>query len=751
MRFLIIIALFFCAIEAGAQSYAFKGTWLAATEDVSVQQAPLFRKEFQTSAKRRHYGDGMRVKKATIYVAGLGYYDLMVNGKPVTDAVLNQSFTRFDSRIIYDVHDVTELLQTGKNCLGIELGNGWYNVQSKTIWGFDKVPWRKSPRFIMDLVIEYRGGRREVISSDTSWRWGAGGSQFNSLIAGEIYDARKEVPGWNNVGFDDKKWLGAIATVSAGLVSPAARAMPPVRVIREIKPVSFSKVKDGFWLYDLGENFAGVCQLSVSGKAGDTIVLQHSERWNTDGTFDAVHNSGHMIGPAADPKYGTDIYVLKGSGKEIYRPRFTYHGFRYVQVKAPPHVELKRSSILGLFYSTDFKPSGSFKSSSEMLNKLNAAAIQSYRSNYVGIPTDCPQREKMGWLADAHVICELGLWNFDAASGYKKFLADIRDTQLKDGRLPGVAPTNRIGYSWIDPEDRDMGPAWGSALPLISWYVYKYGADTTVLQENYAAVKKYVNFLAGKARASDYIYRTGLPDFLAVEQTPKAITSTMFVYQDALLLSKMAAVLGDKADQSRYAALADSIKVAFNREFFNSVSGSYKVKTLTALSGALINGLCPDSAISVVAADLFSGVRKREYKADFGVLGTKWVLSALSDHGYADDAFKLLTNTKAGWGKWMADGHTTLLECWEPKEHSLNHVFFGDFGVWYYKSLAGIRVNESVPGFKRLTVEPVFPAGLDWIGVKHETRFGSIELSWKRKKAQGGRFLPAAPSSGSCH
>jgi len=730
---LVLLVTLICFAYCVHAQHVFKGKWICGTEDVTVRQAPVFRKEFQTSAARRHYGDGMRIKKATLLVAGLGLYELHVNGKRVSDAVLEQAFTRYDKRVLYNTYDVTRLLVTGKNCIGIELGNGWFNVQSKTIWGFDRVGWRKSPRFLLDLVLEYRNGRTEVISSDSSWKWSTGGSQFNSLIAGEIYDAGKEPLGWKTDGFEDKKWFSAmVASPPDGV--PEAQAMPPVRVIRKLRPVSVKRLS-GSYLYDFGQNFAGVVELRVSGRAGDTVVMQHSEKLNADGSFDALQNAGHMIGGASDPKFATDVYVLRGSGREVFRPRFTYHGFRYLLVRAPGHIRFDLGSVSGLFYSTDFKPAGFFSSSSEMLNKLHAAAIQSYRSNYVGIPTDCPQREKMGWLADAHVISELGLYNFDAASGYRKFLADIRDVQLEDGRLPGVAPTSGIGYNWIDPDDRDMGPAWGSALPILAWNVYRFSGDTSVLRENYLAVKKYVDFLAGRARASGYLYRTGLADFLAVESTPKAFTSTIFVFEDAVLLSKIAAVLGHSSDEQRYALLADSVKTAFNREFFDVAAGKYKVRTLTALSGALVNGLVPSGFEAAVAADLAAGVAARDYAPDFGVLGTKWVLSALSDHGYADEAFRLLANPNAGWGKWIADGHTTLLEGWEPKDQSWNHVFFGDFDAWYYRGLAGIRPHEALTGFKRFSVSPVFPAGLNWISVKHDTRFGAIELRWKRRKA----------------
>lgn len=724
MRFIYpIVYLLLFGKMAFAQTHQFVGSWITASENIEVVESPLFRKE--ASIKKK-------VIRAEAYVAGLGYYFLFVNGQSVSDAVLNQEFTKYDSRILFRKFDITNFLKIGSNCIAVELGNGWYNMQSKTIWNFDKIKWRKSPRLLFDLILYYSDGTLEKIKSDSSWKTSSGASQFNSMYAGEIYDARKEPIGWKYSGYDDGKWKQAKETFSPG-GDLEEQQMPTVRVIKNISPTSFKKQTDGSLLYDMGENFAGVVQIRVKGKSGDTITMQHGERLNSDGSFDEVHNSGQMIGKPSDPKFQTDIYILSGKGTETYSPRFTYHGFRYVRIRASKGIKLSLSSLKGLFYSTDFKLAGSFRSSSVMLNRLYGAAIQSYRSNFISIPTDCPQREKMGWLADAHIVCDLGLWNFDCYSGYKKFLGDIRNVQLSDGRLPGVAPTNGIGYSWIDLADRDFGPAWGSALPIISWESYRHSGDTTVLRENFGAITLYLNGLATRARASDYLYRTGLDDFLSIEKTPKAFTSTSFLYKDAVIVSKIAVVLGNKDAEKRYRLFADSVKTAFNNEFFDYGSGSYRIKTLTALSASLENELCPEQYRGSVAAELARGVLSRNYKPDFGLLGTKYVLSALSDNGYPDQAFRLLSNPNAGWGKWISEGATTLYEGWEPKDQSLNHVFFGDFAAWYFRSLAGIEIDEAQPGFSHFSIQPVFPKGLDWIDVSHDTKYGEIKVKWKRK------------------
>jgi len=706
---IILAATIFSGFFVKAQDYNWKGSWITYTEDTTFRPAPLFRKAFPLHKA---------LKKATAYICGVGHHILTINGKPVTDAVLSQEFTRFDKTLLYNTYDVTSLLADGDNCVGVELGNGRYNVQSYTIWNFDKIRWRKSPRLLFNLALEYTDGSVETLSSDSTWTCATGASLFNSTNAGEIYDARLEIPGWNTAAFNDSNWKHALTTASpGGVLKPSG--IPPIRVIRKIQPVSLKDMGNNTWLVDMGENFSGMAALTVNGNAGDTVTLHYGEVLTSDGQFDLIHNADQMAPYHNDLSFQTDKYILKGGGPETYTARFTYHGYQYVLVHgAKPLLE-------GLFYSTDFKPAGHFSSSDTMLNKLYAAAIQSYRSNFHSIPTDCPTREKNGWTGDAHVAAEMGLFNFHTGAVYKKWLRDVRDVQASDGNLPGIAPTLGIGFHWENAEDDGFGPAWGAALPIVTWYLYVYEGDTAVIKENYDAIKKYAERLV---KMSDhYLYKTGFGDWLYIKETPMPLVSTGYFYTCIRLLSKMAGVVGNKEDQKYYGTFSDSIRIAYNKTFGNTDT------TQTALSCPLYLQLTPEKNRKAVAAKLAASITKNNYHPTFGMHGAKFTLSALSDNGYADVAYKMLTDTAyPSWGHWIANGATTLYEDWDSK-FSRNHVIFGDFCAWYFKALGGIQPDEKAPGFKHFFIKPVFPKGLDWVDVTHETKYGNIGVRWERK------------------
>ncbi|SHM94987.1 family 78 glycoside hydrolase catalytic domain [Chitinophaga sp. CF418] len=722
MRVILSAIFIFFTCIAYAQRPEWKGNWITNTEDTTATKAPYFRKTFRLQKK---------VVSATAYVSGVGYHIVYVNGKPVTNAVLEQAYTRYDKRLLYKEYDVTALLSknnTATQSIAAELGNGWYNIQSHAVWGFQNAPWRKTPRLLLDLVIKYTDGTSETIATDDSWKCSTGPSQFNCLYTGEIYDARQEVPGWNQPSFNDAAWARALKTSSPG-GTLHEQVMPSIKVIRHIKPVSVKKLGNGRYLFDMGQNFAGVATLRVKGKAGTKVTMYYGEVLR-DGELDMKHNTEHMRSMPGELRFQTDVYYLKGTVKETFTPRFVYHGFQYVQVETDNALALDIHSLEGLFYSTAFEEAGHFTSSDTMVNKLYAAARQSYRSNFLSIPTDCPQREKNGWTADAHISTEVGLWNYKTADGYRKWLDDVSDAQLPSGAMPGITPSNGWGYDMAGDEEHTFGPAWGSALGFVTWYMYLYHGDTALVQKHYPAIKKYTDVVAKEAEG--YLFKYGLDDWMSLVQTPRTFTSTAYFYTDAVLVAKMARVLGDKADEVTYTKLADSIRTAFNRTFFDPVTGHYKDSTMTALSTAVFHHLAsPDAAIAATA-QLTAKVQHSNYHADFGVMGTKYVLPVLSEGGYGDIAFRMLTDTGyAGWGHWIAHGATTLYEDW-PGELSHNHIFFGDYCAWFYKTLAGIRPDENLPGFKHFFLQPCFVKGLNFVKADYESRYGVIKSEWRR-------------------
>lgn len=693
-----------------------KGKWITNTEDTASRPSPYFRKNIEPKAG---------LKRATAYVAGVGYHELYVNNQKVGDNFLEPGYTRFDRRVLYLTYDITSLLNKGQNGIGVLLGNGWYNVQSKAVWYFEKAPWRKSPRLLMDIRLEYADGSVDFISTDENWKWSEGAMRFNSLYAGEIYDARMDLGNWSAADYDDSAWSPALLTEAPGGVL-SAQVSPSIKVVRRFQPAKIHTIGPGRYVFDMGENFAGTATLKIKGEKGTKVTLQFAELVNDDHTAAMEIIARHTRIPEGELPFQTDVYYLKGDGQEIYTPRFTYHGYQYVDVTTEPAVDLSQIEMEGLFLSTGFEKAGDFRCSNELFNKLYRATLNSYYSNFYSIPTDCPHREKNGWTGDANISSELGLWNFDGIMPYRKWLQDLRDEQRPTGELPGIVPTSGWGYHWGN------GPAWDSALPIIAWHLYEYYGDTTVLQENYGAIKLYVDYLT--TRADNGIQRIGLGDWVSLTKTPVEITSTGYYYYDALILSKMAGILGNSEDQANYAALAEEIKTAFNNKFLDTETNRYKVQTQTALSCAIFQGLAPKEAIDNTVNDLIASINAKNDHPDFGLLGSKYVLNVLREAGYNDLAYKMINQKDfPSWGFWIEQGSTALREDWDGSEGSQNHIFLGDFSTWFFKALGGIQLDPQNPGFRHFFIKPYFPEEISFVETSHNCLHGKIVSNWERK------------------
>lgn len=373
--------------------------------------------------------------------------------------------------------------------------------------------------------------------------------------------------------------------------------------------------------------------------------------------------------------------------------------------------------------NTAFEPAGSFQCSNELFNKIQRNALSSYLSNFMGYPTDCPQREKNGWTGDAHLAAEMGLYNFKAENGYTKWLGDIADEQQPTGELAAIVPTAGWGYFWGN------GPAWDNAMILIPWYLYRYNGDQRILERMYPNVKRYVDYLG--TRAENHIVKIGLGDWApAKTKTPPEVTSTAYYYIDAVILSKMAELFGHKDDQKKYADLAVKIREAFNKKYYKG-KGVYDPGSQTALACALYQGLTNNAEETIDA--LVSAVKQSDDHLDCGILGTKYLLHALSDNGHPDVAYKIVNqHSFPGWGYWIDQGATTLWEQWNGTE-SLNHIMYGDVSAWFYKTLAGIAPDDNLPGFKRIVFKPYFSPDLQWVRANHQSMHGEIKAVWEKK------------------
>jgi len=680
-------------------------------KSVSYEPSPFFRKAFMLAKP---------VKKARVYISGLGYYELYLNGKKVGDHVLDPAFTRYDRRVLYVTYDVTDQLVQGKNAVGVVLGNGWYNMHTHSEWDFDKAPWRDRPTMICQLEVEFVDGSSTIITSDSRWKVSTGPIVFESIRNGETYDARLEKPRWNTADYDDSAWATALV-VPGPKGKFSAQMLSPIKVMKTIKPVKLTEPKPAVFVFDIGQNIAGWAQLRVSGPVGTRVQMKYAERLYDDGT---VSQEG-IATFSKQYAFQTDTYILKGQGAEVWEPRFVYHGFQYVEVTGFPG-KPTFDSLRGRVAHTAFEQAGRFECSNELFNKIQRNTLWSYIGNFHGYPTDCPHREKNGWTGDAHLAAEQGLYNFAPAAAYTKWMNDFKDEQRQSGELPGIVPTSGWGYHWGN------GPAWDSAYVLIPWYLYQYCGDVRILAEHYDRLKRYVDYLTSKA--SNHVVSIGLGDWVpAKTKTPEKVTSTGYYYCDAVIVSRAAELLGKDEDAKKYADLARDIKEAFNKEFFDDTTGQYAGGTQTALSCALYHGFVEPEERERVVNNLVSNVESQQGHLDAGILGTKYLLNSLTENGRADVAYTIATRTTyPSWGHWIARGATTLWEQWGG-EASRNHIMFGDISAWFYKALAGINPDPNVPGFKHIIIHPNPVSDLKWVHAEHSSMYGKIISYWRKK------------------
>ncbi len=694
-----------------------KGQWIKDSRYVNLKPAPLFRKAFSIDKK---------IVSARAYIAVAGLYELYINGNRIGNHFLDPMFTRFDRRTLYVTYDVTNELKTGNNAVGVLLGNGWYNHQSESEWFIDKAPWRSRPIFCLDIRISFSDGSIQTISTGDGWKTTPGPLLFNSIYSGEQYDARKEEPHWNEPAFDDKKW-STVAYRGAPSQQIVAQSMNPITGAEKILPVSMNKINDTDYVFDLGRNIAGISVLKINGAAGTVIKAKHGERLYSNGKVD-VSNIDIFFTPAdSTDLFATDTYILKGDGNnETVQARFAYYGFQYVEVTSSKPINLTKESLTGIFMHSDVPKTGGLNSSNPTLNKLWAAANNSYLSNLMGYPTDCPQREKNGWTGDVHLAVETGLYNFDGITVYEKWLADLRDEQNPNGMLPGIVPSPGWGYVNYN------NPDWISVLAILPWNIYLFDGDSKPLLDCYAAIKRYVDHVDETYPSG--LVPVGLGDREAIHSKAAVeLTSTVYFYEDALILANAAKLFKQQADYEKYSALAVKIKSAFNQKFYHKNIWSYGSGYQTELSAALYWGLVPDEDKARVAATLAESVSKDSVHLDIGVLGNKTILNALSENGYAELAYQLISKeTYPSWGYWMVKGMTTLPENWNMQS-SMNHIFLGEISAWMYKALGGIKPDPAFPGFKNILLHPYFVSGLDHFSAEHESPYGTIHSSWKRE------------------
>lgn len=696
-----------------------KGSWISDGKNIDDKTAPYFRKPFSTNKK---------IKSARAYIAAAGLYELYFNGKKVGDHRLDPMYTRFDRRNLYVAYDVTNHLRNGNNAVGVLLGNGWYNHQSIAVWDFHKAPWRARPTFCMDLRITYVDGSQEIVTTGADWKTAASPITLNSIYTGEHYDARLAQKGWDTINFDDMSWRPSVLRAApSGNIS--SQLMHPIRNVQTLPTKTIKQINDTTYLFDIGQNIAGVTKIKVQGERGTVLRIKHGERLYDNGRLDLSNIDVYYRPKDATDPFGTDIFTLAGEGMEEFMPKFNYKGFQYVEVTSSKPVKLTKESITGYFMHSDVPAVGKISSSNPLIDKLWWATNNSYLSNLYGYPTDCPQREKNGWTGDGHFAIETGLYNYDGITVYEKWLADHRDEQKPNGVLPDIIPTGGWGYGTANGTD------WTSTIAIIPWEIYQFYGDNKPLADNYDAIKKYVDYVQSISKG--YLTTFGRGDWVPVKsQSNLEYTSSIYFYVDAVILSKTAKMFGKTADETYYADLAVKIRKAINDKYLKRESVSYASGVQTELSMPLQWDIVPDELRSKLAENLAKRVAADGMHLDVGVLGAKAVLNALSENGQAETAYKLAAqDTYPSWGWWIVNGATTLYENWNIKAErdiSLNHMMFGEIGGWFFKGIGGIHPDEKQPGFKNVILKPNFVSGLNHFEASHDGPHGRISSSWKR-------------------
>lgn len=690
--------------------------------------APLMRKEFSVSKPVAH---------ATYYVAAGGYADVTLNGERISDDTLSPGFTDYDDTVQYVGTDVTDQVEPGDNVLGMELGRGFYGMLGGNVWNWQDPPWHGEPRARGVLALEYADGTTERVVTDDTWTTRGGPRRLDDLYAGERYDARHEVPGWDTTAYDDSAW-DAAAEVDGPRGELVNQRQQPIRVTRELRPVSIAEPADGVYVLKFPQVIAGRTRVTAAGPAGSTIKVAHAEKLRADGRVNLDNNGGFQLG------FQTDSFTLAGTGDaETFEPRFSYQGFQYIEVTGWPGDEAPPlSAFTAEWLHTDAERTGGFDSSSDIMNRTHEAVVNTLFNNIHGIPTDTPMFEKNGWTGDAAVGAEMFMLNLDTHELFAKWMRDLDETREANGAPMVIAPSSGTWGAW--------GPSqpWHAAYVMIPWWLYQYGGDERVMSELYDNMLAYVDLEYGRRQADGLVISNRLGDWVSPEGSPagghapgedQRVEGSAYLY---LMLDQMATVaehLGKSADAARLATRADVVKDAFNAAYLDGdryrgagQDGNRYRQVHSVL--ALAFGLTPDQETEdAVAARLAADVEQRGYHLDTGTLGTKYLLPVLTEHGYTDIAVRLAEQTSyPSWGYMLDNGATTMWEHWSTDARSLGHYFLGTVDDWFYQYAAGIRPSEQT-GYREVTIAPATTEQMDHARATVDTPYGPVTSDWRTR------------------
>lgn len=715
--------------------------------------APLFRKVFSFESMP---------EKAELTICGLGFYELFVNGNRITKGALAPYINNPDDILYYDVYDIKKYLAEGENVIGIMLGNGFFNPFGGYIWDFDKAPWRGGLRVAFSLETEING-ETSVFEADETVKTSPSPIWLDDLRIGAFYDARKEQKGWSESGFDDSDWENAIFT-NAPLGEKRLCKAEPVVVYKELTPLSITHfdelyyntyaqityedpVESSFvknvYMYDFGENNAGVCELKISGEKGQCVTLYFGEEL-IEGKFSVRSTLCMHSGREMHLEYPQmDKYILKGEGEEKYTPPFTYHGFRYVLVEGITEEQAKKDLLTYKVMSSNMEKRADFSCSNEIINKLYEMTLRSDRANILYVPTDCPHREKNGWTADISLSSEHILMNMKAENTFSEWMRNVCKAQRESGELPGIIPTAGWGFEWGN------GPAWDSVCVYMPFYTYKYTGNTEIIKESLKTISKYIDYISGK-RNEKGLVEIGLEDWAQplgnniADKTlaPLIFTDSAMILDIASKTVFLAEVTNDTALGEKAAILAKEMRKAIRENLidFDTFTAFGNCQTSQAI--AIEFGIFEDHELKKAFQKLLEIIKRDNNRILCGVLGARFIFHILSREGYGDLAFDMITASEyPSYANWVENGYTALAETFLAKgqisragQSSQNHHFWGDIASFFIREFAGLKVNPNNKDLSEFEISPNFTQRLDNARCEYNSICGKLALSWERKE-----------------
>ena len=697
--------------------------------------SPLFRKEFKIEKA---------IKSASLSITAAGYFKAFINGSGIEKNVLDPAWTDFSKRIYYSEYDVTSMIQEGDNCLGVSLGNGFYNPLPMRKWGSRNLREDLTvgkPVFIAKLHITFKNGDSEEIVTDNSWKYALGPITKNSVYIGVAYNANNELGEWNKPGFDDKNWQAAtIGTPPGGKLEKAF--FPPVEITQEITPVDISSPEKGVWIVDMGLNFTGTYKIKLSGEVGDTIVFRFGERIYQDGSINPMTTVAGQIkrkgvgGPGApDIAWQTDSYIIGHKNGQWFSPDFTYHTYRYMEIKGLKE-KPKTDDVRGLFMHSNVPNENTFSSSSELLNSIQDASERTFLANLVSVQSDCPAREKFGYGGDLNATSEAFIYNFDMQSFYRKTIYDWVDA-MKDSSFVDTAPFTGIEY---------CGISWESAYLTTQYYLYLYYNDTDIINELYDRNIRWMDKVA--MIHPEGIVDEGLSDHESLEPVPVQLTGTSHYLQCARIMKTFAREMGIAADVQKYEALADKLENQIRAEFWDKPYVG-KINRQTLFATLLYHKIIPEDEIPAAKDSLLTAITNGPSgHFNTGIFGTKYVLETLAEYGAPNAVFDIV-NSKIypGWGFMIDQGATSIWETWKESDntYSNNHPMFGTVSEWFYRWLAGIQPDPDHPGFKEFFLTPTMPEGLESVNCTYHSPYGAIISNWKKNASESYTYEISVP------